>query len=270
MPRRHWEQIPDEVRREVGRHTGPIRSAVTAASGASCDLAVVLDTATGPVFCKGGEADGPTGWLYRNEARINPWLPDAAPRLRWTIERSGWLLLGFDHVAGRHPDLAPGSPDLVPLAALLTELTCTLMPCPPVPVQRFTARWHGLIAPELVDGDSLLHTDMTPRNLLLGDRLHLVDWSSPAVGAAWIDTAFVVVRLVRAGHEPADAETWATQIPAYAAAPERAVTAFAAAFVRLWERKQRTLPAPHHGPILDAARRWTAYRARRRAHTQRA
>ncbi|MGB2567655.1 hypothetical protein ACPFP2_04260 [Micromonospora citrea] len=48
------------------------------------------------------------------------------------------------------------------------------------------------------------------------------------------------------------------------------MTAFTDAFVRLWERKQRTLPAPHHGPILKAARRWTAFRARHHVHTQRA
>lgn len=268
MPRRQpWEELPDRVRDEVSRHVGPTRSAVTVPSGAYCDLAVTLDTAAGRFFCKGCQVDGPTDWLHRNEARVNRWLPPAAPRLRWTVEQSGWLLLGFDHVPGRHPDLAPGSPDLAPLADLLAGLAHTLTPAPPVPIQRFTYRWRDLIAPELVDGDTLLHTDMTPRNFLLGDRLHLVDWSSPARGAAWIDAAFVVLRLVRAGHEPVDAEMWAAQIPAFAAAPGDSVTAFAAALVRLWERKQRTAPGPHHGPLLAAARRWSAYRSRLPAYT---
>ncbi|MGC5020367.1 hypothetical protein [Micromonospora sp. DT47] len=264
MPRRqHWEDLPEPVRREVEQHVGRIVSAYSVPTGASCDLAVTLDTATGRVFCKGGATDGPTAWLYRNEARVNPWLLDAAPRLLWTVERDGWLLLGFEHAPGRHPELRPGSPDLDLVAALLATMTRELTPCPPVTVQRFADRWRGLIDPELVDGDTLLHTDMTPRNFLLGDRLRLVDWSAPCRGAAWIDTAFMLVRLIRAGHDPADAEHWATRVPAFADAPDQAVTAFADALVRLWDRMHRSSSAPHHGPLLDAARRWHTYRLSR-------
>ncbi|MFF0254284.1 hypothetical protein ACFYPW_17480 [Micromonospora zamorensis] len=270
MPRRrHWNELPEAVRGDVERHTGPIRSAETIPTGASCDVAVTLDTAAGRVFCKGGETGSSAAWLYRNEARVNPWLPDAAPRLLWVVERDGWLLLGFEHVAGRHPDLAPDSPDLPLLAALLTELSVQLTPCPPVAVRPFADRWQTLLAPELVDGDTLLHTDMTPRNFLVPEgralsamRVRLVDWSGPARGASWIDTALLVLRLVRAGNTPAAAEAWALQIPAYAAASEQAVTGFADALVLLWQRKQFAAPAPHHGPLLDAAHRWAAYRTR--------
>ncbi|MGC4749017.1 hypothetical protein ACLQ28_25645 [Micromonospora sp. DT201] len=268
MPRRRdWAELPEPVRAEVERHTGPIRSAATIPTGASCEVAVTLDTVTGLVFCKGGETGSPTAWLYRNEARVNPWLPDAAPRLLWTVERDGWLLLGFEHVVGEHPDLTPDSPDLPLLAALLTELSRQLTPCPPVALRPFRDRWHGLTDAELVDGDTLLHTDMTPRNFLvpLGrarSRVRLVDWSSPARGAAWIDSAFLALRLVRAGHTPAAAEEWAMQIPAYAAASEHAVTGLVDALVRLWQRKQLGAPAPHRGPILDAAHRWAAHRRR--------
>ncbi|MEU7673500.1 hypothetical protein AB0C42_01630 [Micromonospora taraxaci] len=262
--RRQWHELPESVRAEVERHTGPVSSVAIIPSGASCDVAVTLDTATGRAFCKGGESSSPNAWLYRNEARVNPWLPKAAPRLLWTVERDGWLLLGFEHVAGRHPDLAPGSPDLPLLSALLTELGDQLTPCPPIAVRPFADRWHTLIAPELVDGDTLLHTDMTPRNFLVpegqaGSATKLADWSAPARGAAWVDAAFLALRLVRAGHPPSEAEAWAAQIPAYAAAPERSVTGFAEALVRLWQRKL-VVPAPHHGPLLDAAQRWTAYR----------
>ncbi|WP_327032720.1 hypothetical protein [Micromonospora ureilytica] len=270
MPRRrHWHELPEPVRAEVERRIGPIRSAKTIPTGASCEVAVTLDTATCRLFCKGGESSSPAAWLYRNEARVNPWLPEAAPRLLWTVERDGWLLLGFEHVAGRHPDLAPGSPDLPLLAALLTELSDQLAPCPPLAVRPFADRWHTLIQPELVNGDALLHTDMTPRNFLVprgragaAMRVRLVDWSSPARGAAWIDAALLLLRLVRAGHTPAAAEAWAMQIPAYASAPEQSVTGFVDALTRLWQRKQLAAPAPHHGPLLDAAQRWAAYRDR--------
>ncbi|MEU5722741.1 hypothetical protein ABZ783_13060 [Micromonospora sp. NPDC047738] len=251
------------MRREVERHAGKVRHAESLSDGAACELAVTLYTSAGRVFCKGGQANGPGAWLYRKEARINPWLPDAAPRLYWTVERDGWLVLGFEHAPGRHPCLEPGSPDLDTVADLLAALARELTPCPPVEVQPFRERWRGLIAPELVDGDTLLHTDMTPRNFLLGDRLRLVDWSAPCRGAAWIDTAFMLVRLIRAGHSPADAERWAVRIPAFAEADGEAITAFTDAMVRLWGRMQRSAPAPHRGPLLDAARQWHAHRLSR-------
>ncbi|QGN50487.1 hypothetical protein ACN26Y_02425 [Micromonospora sp. WMMD558] len=109
----------------------------------------------------------------------------------------------------------------------MSGLSCQLTPAPPIPLQRFADRWRDLIAAELVDGDTLLHTDMMPRNFLLADRLRLVHWSSPAHGAAWIDTAFLLVRLIRAGHEPAAAEACARQVPAWAHASGEAVNAFA-------------------------------------------
>ncbi|NLU80054.1 hypothetical protein HCA58_17015 [Micromonospora sp. HNM0581] len=47
-------------------------------------------------------------------------------------------------------------------------------------MQRFADRRRGLTAADLVDGETLLHTDVTTRNVLVADRLWGVDWSSPA------------------------------------------------------------------------------------------
>ncbi|MFI5835021.1 hypothetical protein ACIA5A_15250 [Micromonospora sp. NPDC051300] len=263
--RHHWDELPGAVRRDVARQAGDVLRVDSVPDGAASEFAAVIGTAHGRVFCKGGRVDGRQGWAYRREARINPALPDVVPRLRWTVERDGWLLLGFDHAPGRHPRLEPGSPDLDAVAGLLSTLARRLTPSPTVAVQPFAERWRGLVAPELVDGDTLLHTDMTPRNFLLdGDRLRLVDWSAPSRGAAWIDAAFMLVRLVRAGHSPADAERWASRVPAFAEARPEAVSAFAVALARLWERRQRSSPAPHRGPLLDAARRWLDHRESRR------
>ncbi|MEV0002260.1 hypothetical protein AB0H28_08240 [Micromonospora sp. NPDC050980] len=262
--RHHWDELPVAVRRDVARQAGAVLRVDPVLDGAACEFAAVVDTAYGRVFCKGGPVDGPRGWAYRREARINPVLPDAAPRVRWTVERDGWLVLGFAYAPGRHPRLEPGSPDLDAVAGLLSTLARRLTPSPFVEAQPFAERWRGLVDAELVDGDTLLHTDMTPRNFLLdGGRLRLVDWSAPSRGAAWIDTAFMLVRLVRAGHDPGAAERWASRVPAFAGARPDAVTAFAVALAQLWERRQRTSPAPHRGPLLDAARRWRDHRERR-------
>ncbi|WP_431884906.1 phosphotransferase [Micromonospora wenchangensis] len=260
MPDRHWEDLPATVRLAIESHIGPVRAARSASTGSVSSLAATLDTDGGRIFCKAIQTSNPLARMHHAEARVNPWLPDIAPRLRWKIEESDWLALGFDHVPGRHADLTPGSIDLPVIADTLTALTQGLTPCPPVRVQAATKRWEGLIAPELVDGETLLHTDVTPFNFLVDTRVHVVDWSMPCRGAAWIDTALMIVRLVRAGHSPADSEEWADQIPAWKQAAPDAVDAFAAALADLWEQRRQESPAPHRGPLAVAARSWASHR----------
>jgi hypothetical protein len=259
----HWNQLPDPVREAVRGETGRVHCAVSALDGASSMVAATLDTDAGRVFCKGHRDDQPGSWMLRNEVRVNPHLPATSPSVLWTVQRDGWLLVGFEHISGRHPDLAPGSVDLSTVSDLLTGNAVALTPCRPT-VQPLRVRWQHLIEASHVDGDTLLHTDMTPRNFLIGERPSLVDWSSPAVGAAWVDTAFIIPRLVLAGHSPAGAERWAQQVPAYAQAPAQAVTAFVAGLVGLWERRQLDAPAAHRGPLVAAARSWAEHRTRPR------
>ncbi len=193
------------------------------------------------------------------EARVNPWLPDTAPRLRWVVESEGWLALGFDHVEGRHPDLTPGSDDLPAIADALTGLSQGLTPCPPVRVQPATVRWRNRIAPDLIDGQTLCHTDVTPLNFLVGPGVvRLVDWSMPIRGAAWIDAALMIVRLIRAGHTPAQAESWADRIPPWKQASPEAVGVFVSALAALWEQRLREYPVPHRRQLAEAAQAWAA------------
>jgi thiamine kinase-like enzyme len=132
-------------------------------------------------------------------------------------------------------------------------------------VQSASARWVGRIAPELIDGDTLLHTDVTPRNFLRTDSsVTVVDWSMPCRGAAWIDTALMVLRLVHAGHSPDHAEAWAERVPAWSAAHTHAVTAFATATAELMRERQRRSAATHLGSLADAAELWMRYRLQAR------
>jgi hypothetical protein len=266
LSRRHWHDLPPAVHAAVECHTGRILKVLPVETGSISDVAVVLDTGDGRYFCKGAAADNPMGWMHRNEARINPHLPPPMPRLRWQVEQDGWLLLGFEHVDGRHPDLAPGSPDLSGVAAALTAMTTALTPCPPIRLQPATVRWADRIAPDLVDGDTLVHTDVTPYNFLMhGTSVTVVDWSMPCRGAAWIDTALMIVRLIRAGHTPEQAEAWAGRIPAWSAARSATVDAFADAIAILNRERQHQRPsATHLGPLADAAARWTHHRSQSR------
>jgi hypothetical protein len=200
--------------------------------------------------------------MHRNEVFVNPVLPSLVPRLRWTVERSGWLALGFDYVDGRHANLSPGSPDVDAVVATVAHLQTALTPAPTMSVGTFAERWRGRIAPALVAGHTLLHTDLSRRNFLVRDGVaHLVDWAGPALGAGWIDAAFLVVRLIRYGHAPALAEARVADLASWRAANPAALAAWASALIGLWSDRQRTVPAQHRVGLLAAARRWAAYRA---------
>nr|MDT0664609.1 aldehyde dehydrogenase family protein [Micromonospora sp. DSM 115978] len=96
-------------------------------------------------------------------------------------------------------------------------------------------RWSATL-PERVDGDRLVHTDLHGGQFVIGERddVHVVDWGWPAAGAGWVDTAFMVVRLVEAGHHPASAEEWARSLRSWNHVDDETVTAFAAYVAGLW------------------------------------
>ncbi|WP_250028800.1 phosphotransferase [Paractinoplanes maris] len=240
-------------------------------TGVVSDVAVILETDTSRVFCKGVASDNPLGWMHRNEARINASLPPPMPRLLWQVDRDGWLLLGFEYVAGRHPDLNPGSSDLPAVAAALSAMATMLTPCPAAKVQPATTRWADHIPAEMVEGNTLIHTDVTPYNFLLHDGgVTLVDWSMPCRGAAWIDTALMAIRLIRAGHSPEQAEAWARGIPVWSTGRHEAIDAFAAGIASLSREREQQRPSESHlGPLADAAAHWSHHRSKPRAGTSR-
>jgi hypothetical protein len=252
-----------------------------------------LYTAAGPVFCKGiaDTGDGRRGLMHRHEADVNPWLPSAvAPRLRWRIELDGWLLLGFDHVPGRHADLAPGSADLPLVADAVSALARELAECgADAPLlarqwQRFVP-WRRLAkdvpadldewacdhldqltdwecrAVELADGDSLVHTDLHSLNILVaGDRARVIDWAWSRLGCAAVDVAFLIARLVAAGHAPIEAERWAETIPLWRHTPTDTRTAFAVEVWGLWEHVGRSRGNLQWTDTTRAARDVARYR----------
>ncbi|WP_245959947.1 phosphotransferase [Prauserella flavalba] len=292
MARSTWEALPAPVRAAIEREAGTVVRAEIPSAGRNSDFSATLHTSEGPVFCKGiAGAEGRRGRMHRHEAEVNPWLPSAvAPRLWWRAEVDGWLLLGFDHAAGRHADLAPGSADLPVVAEAVTTLARELAHCPasaPLLAEQWgrLAAWrrlarntpadldpwarehlHRLIdleghAIEAADGDSLVHTDLHPLNILVdGGRARIVDWAWSRTGAAAVDVAFLVARLVAAGHTPVTAELWARGLPAWRETPATTRTAFAVAIWGMWEFLERDSPLPHRAELTAAARRWARHR----------
>lgn len=242
-----WDGLPEPVREAILRNTGGRLVGVEPAAGGSAPVALVVCTDTGRLFVK-GVRDEPKA---RVELRVQPFLPPCAPRLRWHTEAAGHLLMAFDYAEGRHPDLAPGSPDLAAVAATLAELgghACDGLPV--LPVEERWAPFLGDSAPlAALGGAALVHTDLTAQNIILGEsRAWVVDWAWPSRGAAWLDTAAMVARLIQAGHQPAQAEQWAAGVPAWRTAPRAEVALYA---------RLRVAAATSHGAGIAYA--WRRY-----------
>ncbi|MFB7476234.1 phosphotransferase family protein [Kitasatospora sp. NPDC056184] len=287
-----WNQLPDALRISIEARTGAVTAAVPAAAGTVSDFAATLETAGGPVFCKAVREDNPRAWMHRLESVVNSVLPpDIAPRMLWKAEAGGWLALGFEHAPGRHADLSPGSADLPLVARTLETLAGTLTPAPPLRAFSLADRWSGqdfwrnlgtrhrdrldpwtvarvdrLVlaereAPDLIDGRTLVHTDLTGPNLLVdGAAVRVVDWAFPAPGAAWADTASLVVRLIEAGHTPEQAERWADGVSLWRAAPERSVTAFGAILTGLWTLRAAETPGRQWDALSSHGLAWLRHR----------
>ncbi len=299
-----WHELPCELREGLVERLGEIASAQVQTGGFTPGLAARLRLTTGErIFVKGIGVDHVLAGKYMTEGKVGEALPARlpAPRLRWQGEVTGWFVLVFDDVDGRHPDLSPGSPDVTRVASTVAGLSEVLTPCPiadappatveladivhgwrelaagpPADLDDWTRR-HLLDLADLetrwlaaADGETLLHGDINRSNLLVnrtGD-VWVIDWAQPVRGAAWVDVADLVPHLILAGHTPADAEKALTDVAVWRDTDPDVITSYAAAFAGYWTRMSYR-PAPPGVPNLRgyqaraarAAIGWTAHRA---------
>ncbi|MBG6136524.1 phosphotransferase family protein [Longispora fulva] len=266
MQRTDWTDLPGSVRDAITARTGPVTSGTTAAEGLNSQIAAFLTLESGDtIFVKGLRLDHRGVITQRREAAINPYVLQVSPRMLWQVDVDGWDLLGFEYVQGRHADYTPGSADLPGVIEVMNTLGG--LPCPELPeLKHAPQRWASYAAdPDdlaLFEGDTLLHTDFNPVNILIGtdDAAWIIDWAWPTRGAAWIDPACFVLRLLEAGHTPEQAEAIAAQIPAWKAAPDRALDAFAAASVRQWDEIAANDPADWKQCMVAVVRDWAQWR----------
>ncbi|MFE1773779.1 aminoglycoside phosphotransferase [Streptomyces sp. NPDC059008] len=263
--RMHWDDLPTATRAAVAAHTGPIYRATTAGTGLNSEIAATLDTRAGHAFVKGLRCDHPRVWTQQREATINPHVAPLAPRLLWVVDDGEWNLLGFEHLDGRPADYRPGSDDLRLVAETIIKLSAVHAPAD-VELKHIERRLADYLDhpgdAELLLGDTLLHTDWTPSNVLIvGNVARVVDWAWPTRGPAWADAACWVVWLISAGHNPADAEQWAAKTPAWATATARALDVFATAQQRLWAGIAADAPdIAWKQSLTAAADQWATYR----------
>ncbi|MGV9771585.1 hypothetical protein [Streptosporangium sp. NPDC003464] len=290
-----WDDLPAEVHDAIAAECGPIRHTTSLLGGLTAGAAVRLDTTRGPVFVKALPADSPSAPLCQRERLVGAVLPEGvpAPRMLWSGHTAGWLWLAFEHVATQRPvDLSPGSPDVADVIDIAQILGETLSPnpageVPPVTdnVTFLARRADALLAAPPADlqslpayraaraglnldslaGDTLLHADFHEGDLLATTSgVRLIDWGLACQGAAWVETALLIPRLILADHTPAEAERLAEQVPAWKAAPEAAVTGLAAVWSLSREYVARNGPERIRASRAHAAaagRAWVEYRA---------
>jgi hypothetical protein len=215
-----WAHLPPLVRAGVEARLGsPVVDAESRTSGFTPGLASVLVCADGSRhFVKAASAVAQKMFAdaYREEARKLRLLPAevAAPHLQWVHDADDWVVLGFEYVDGRPPVRPWSAEDLAAASAMVVETAELLTPAPAgieTAAEAFgdwPALWDRIDDPaadqcralaarfdELVGGDTLVHCDLRDDNLLIRPDGTVVacDWNWPVVGAAWLDSLFLLI-----------------------------------------------------------------------------
>lgn len=222
-----WTHLPPGVRKAVEAQVGSsVVAAESRTSGFTPGFASVLTDENGErhfVKAASTRAQRMFAEAYREEARKLRALPAEAPaaRLLWTLDVEDWFVLSLEHVDGRQPRRPWTMPDLDASLDALETVAALLTPAPadldlvPLAVEfaTFPAFWDHVRTTrpglphleeaaalagrqaEVVDGDTLVHTDVRDDNVLVtpDGRAVLCDWNWPCVGAAWVDTLLLLV-----------------------------------------------------------------------------
>ncbi|MFB9691263.1 phosphotransferase [Amycolatopsis plumensis] len=290
MTRFKWHELPDVVRESVQSHLGPVTVVRHVEQGQNCNLALVLRSEERDVFLKGVRGVSPQMRWLRNEVEAGPLAPGVAPAACFSEDVDAdalWFVAGFEYLNGRPADLSPESDDLNVVRSVLAKLnSLSGGSTQPLTIRWAKTDWWQKFAveaperadgldideltaacrhtPELVGGDALLHTDLHEHQFMIdGDSVRVIDWGRPASGAPWVDTAFMVVRLIAAGFEPREAEVWGASVPRWSTGTEHAVTAFACYVAGLWAYRAVTTPFPGATRLSDAATAYAHFRLAR-------
>ncbi|GAA3957208.1 phosphotransferase [Actinoplanes auranticolor] len=254
--RSEWTALPEAVTDEVADRVGESH-AIPAVTGDHAEIAATVAGTRGTVFVKAAHTDFGVRSL-RYELRVSEAVNGSlSPAVDWHFEAAGWLVVGFEHCDGRHADLSPGSPDLDLLGEALTTLGRT--PAPDVPLFNPQARL-GFEHPSMAGG-TLVHTDLSPTNLIVTSHgLRIVDWAMAAKAASWVELAMLMQWLISAGHSAEQAEQWLTRFPAWRLTDPEALDYFATSNAEKWAAKSAGATADWIHDLAAWTHQWSMYR----------
>ena len=173
-------------------------------------------------------------------------------------------MVGFEHCEGPHADLSPGSLDL----GLLGDALVVLGRTPAPDVALFSPKERLGFEHPAMDGDTLVHTDLGPTNLIVVPRgLRIVDWAMAAKAAPWVELAMLAPWLISAGHSAGQAEQWLARQPAWGLADSDVLDFFAAKNAEKWASKSAQTTAPWMHNLADWTSQWAKYRGRKNETT---
>jgi hypothetical protein len=284
--RLEWPFLPPHVRRLVEQHCGsPVVDAVSQGSGFTPGFASVLTCDDGSRhFVKAASTKAQRAFAdsYREEARKLAALPAdvPAPKLLWVHDADDWLVLGLEYVEARAPRRPWRADDLDAALDMLEETAAALTPAPrglalddfATEFADFPGYWDyvrtarpnlphleetaALAARfrEVVTGSTLVHTDVRDDNILIATdgRTLMCDWNWPVVGAAWLDTLFLMIGPRGDG---LDVETALAARPLTRDVPTEHVDIVLALLVGYFFR-QCDEPVPHTSPYIRDHQFW--------------
>ena len=253
-----WTVLPEAVTKEVADRAGGSHI-VPATTGDHAEIAATVTGTNGKVFVKAAHTDFGVRSL-RFELRVGEAVSGShSPAVEWHFEAAGWLVVGFEHCEGPHADLSPGSADLDLLGEALTMKGET--PAPDVPLFSPKARL-GFEHPAM-DGDTLVHTDLGPANLIVTPRgLRIVDWAMATKAAPWVELAMLTQWLISATHTPEQAEQWLARHPAWRLTDPAVLDYFATKNAEKWASKLTGSTAAWMHDLAAWTSQWAAYRCR--------
>jgi hypothetical protein len=298
-----WEALPDHVRGAVESWlSSPVVSATTQPGGFSPGVASRLVAGDGRrVFVKAvcAHPNRHSPRFHRREIQIAGALPASAPvpRMLWSFDEGGdgWVVLAFEDVEGRHPELPWKLDELGRVMEAMAALADSLTPSPVSEdvadsvvswLNQHGRGWNRLLedplpgldewtlrhlidlaklegqAPDAARGTTLLHFDTRADNLLLTpDQVYFVDWPHARLGQAWVDVVLMAPSVnMQGGPDP---EELLMRHPAGRAADPDAVSAVIAAVAGFFTNQSLQPPAPGIPGIRNfqasqgvIARRW--------------
>lgn len=224
--RLEWQFLPPHIRALVeGRCGSPVVDSVSQPRGFTPGFASVLTCADGSrhfVKAASVKAQRLIAGSYREEARKLAGLPPGvpAPRLLWSHD-DDWVVLGIEYVDAANPARPWRPADLAACLDALEAMVPLLTPPPSgLELDTFADEYAELVGfwdhlrstraelphleeaaelagrfAEVTSGNTVVHTDIRDDNLMIdrSGRVWMCDWNWPVVGAAWLDTVFLLI-----------------------------------------------------------------------------